>query len=52
MIFGASPFFCWFSAHLGLSYGSELSCGFELSYGIKLSCGNREPATEYDRSGQ
>lgn len=40
MIFGASPFFCWFSAHLGLSYGSELSCG------------NREPATEYDRSGR
>lgn len=40
MIFGASPFFCWFLAHLGLSYG------------IKLSCGNREPATEYDRSGR
>lgn len=46
MIFGASPFFCWLSARLGLS------CGFELSYGIKLSCGNREPATEYDRSGR
>lgn len=46
MIFGASPFFCWFSARL------EFSCGFELSYGFELSCGNREPATEYDRSGR
>ena len=46
MIFGASPLFCWFSVPL------EFSCRFELSYGIKLSCGNREPATEYDRSGR
>ena len=40
MIFGSSPFFCWFSVPL------------EFNYGIELSCGNREPATEYDRSGR